>query len=170
MGSGLVEVISLPELRLAHWGSLLVQDWRGQPFLRDYQRLGEAYREIIARYPEGISSLGLVRLDRQLGSPEAGIREEARKQFVEFDRHTVASAVVFDGGGFSARTVRTFVRAVLLFAQPKAPHKVFAELDPAVDWMSGIDERMASEQGLSAMIRSWWEQPSPELSVRSKAG
>lgn len=161
----LEDLAEIGALRLCRWGPLLVQAWSDHPKMREQDVVGEHTEAIIAELPEGYVSLSLLRIPRLLSSPSADVRKRANEQFRQAQQHMIASAVVIDSPGAAGRTVRAFVRAVFMLNKPMCPWKIFAELDPALDWLvaaEGVPSTITEERlALGEALERWWGPRAP---------
>lgn len=67
--------------------------------------------------------------------PSSDVRDAMAAMLAEFGRVIKYSAVAFEGSGFRAAVVRGVVTGLTLLARMPYPHKVFAGVDDAAQWM-----------------------------------
>jgi hypothetical protein len=154
------ELAEVGALRLCRWGPLLVQAWSDHPKMREQEVVEEHTKAMVDELPGGYVSLSLLRIPKLLSSPSAEVRRRAQEQVRVAQHHMIASAVVIDSPGAAGRTARVFVRAVFLVSKVACPWKFFAELDPALDWLAGVEgmpaELVERREALGAALERWW--------------
>lgn len=148
----LVEIFDQPSVRGAHIGPLLIQAWRGQPMQWEQEIVGEAYRAMAARHPQGFASLALLHMTEHFGSPDAQVRKTSIEQYREIGPLMSVSAMVVDADSLGAKTLRAFLSALLLIVRPETPTRVFGSFDEAFEWMTEIDGGLASLVGDARVI------------------
>lgn len=113
----------------ATWGDLVIAVWRGVTTLTGV-RLGQHFFQQHAQQcPSGVLLMTII----EEGAPAPGTQERAALGMLlqsETGR-TRRSAVVYEGTGFRAATVRSVVTGLALISRPPFPHKVFATVAEA---------------------------------------
>lgn len=83
---------------------------------------------------------------------------EARSAMVEslksFGPIVAASALVFEGKGFTAATLRTAVSVMTSLASPPFPHKVFGTVADAAKWLAGNQPKEGGPIAPEALVES----------------
>lgn len=129
-----------------------------------------AFNDMIARFPAGFCSLALLRMSELRSSPDAEIRERSRQRFRNNDPYTIAAACVFDSPGIVGKTLRVFLRAVIMTARVETPVKVCGSLDAAFEWIvsvEGVEPRLVAERDrIQTMIQRWWDAGPPARAPR----
>jgi hypothetical protein len=69
--------------------------------------------------------------------PEGRVREQASRNTKEADQWVTAGATVIAGEGFIASAKRSVLVAITIFSGGP-PRRVFAEPQPALDWLAGL--------------------------------
>lgn len=120
------------------WEDLMVAVWRGQtsiPAIHAGEKLLKAHA---AKYPAGILLLTVI----EENAPPPGLAERTAlgKMLKNSEGRTRRSAVIFEGSGFRAATVRSVVTGVLLFSSPPFPHKVFATVPTAATFLAATEK------------------------------
>ncbi len=78
--------------------------------------------------------------------PDAGARDELARLFRSLSTSVICSALVFEGDGFRAATVRALTTTINLVARQPFPHKVFATVGDAAKWMGTFAALKASAE------------------------
>jgi len=73
-------------------------------------------------------------MDLQVGS---GVRRELARVLKVYGPDIGAAAIVYEGLGFKATIVRSVVTAIALTSHNQFPYRVFAGVDPAMQWLAG---------------------------------
>lgn len=148
-------------VRVCCWRSLLVQLWLEPPLRYHQELVANAFETMIERHGEpGFSTLTVVRMTKVFGSPEAGVRERSKALFERVDGYVELNALALEApGGLAGRSLRTFIRALLLITRPQAETRTFDRVEPALDWLVA-HERAAAEfadarAGLADALAAW---------------
>lgn len=67
--------------------------------------------------------------------PDSAARDELARLFRSLSASVVCSALIFEGDGFKAATVRALTTTINLVARQPFPHRVFATVADAAKWM-----------------------------------
>ncbi len=107
----IVELVSNPEVRIGHYGPVMVSIWYAQASLNALQLLAEQQRTLVARYGT-ICTLSIAVKVPQAPGPEAS--EWIKQTDKEFKNSTRGSVVVVLERGLAAIIVRSFLAAASL--------------------------------------------------------
>lgn len=111
--SSIVELVSLPEVRIGHIGSLMVSVWHSQASLRGLQAMGDQQRKLVAQFGQ-ITNLSIaVKVPKSPG-PEA--TEWIKQSDREFKGTSIGSVIVVLEKGLAAIIVRSFLAAASLIS------------------------------------------------------
>jgi hypothetical protein len=115
-------------------------------YLLEATRVG---RELGKSYPKSVGSLTVTSTDVPL--PGAEIRALATKMSQESDAWVKCATTIVDGQGFKASVLRSMLVAMTVF-QGGQPRRVFAEPDPAVEWLGNT---LGLDPTVRAAVRNW---------------
>ncbi len=121
-----------PDYTLAAWGPLIVLVWRANTVL-GAKAVHNACRAHGSAQPKGACIFTILEPDVLLARIEA--RDELAALIREGNPYVNASAIVFEGDGFSSATVRALVTGSSLMARQEYPQEVFATVAAAVAWL-----------------------------------
>lgn len=109
--------------------------FRGRTTVQSLRRAGELVALANAARQESVFMLAVVEEHAPLPTLEARVELVSLLRRVNglVDR----SAVVFEGEGFRAASVRAVVAGVSLFSRPEYPHRVFASVGSAARFLCG---------------------------------
>lgn len=111
--SSIVELVSLPEVRIGHIGPLMISVWHSQASLRGLQAMGDQQRKLVAVHGK-ITNLSIAVKVPQAPGPEAS--EWIKQSDAEFKGVTLGSVVVVLEKGLAAIIVRSFLAAASLIS------------------------------------------------------
>jgi hypothetical protein len=117
------------------WKNVVFVIFRHETTLPGVAGLQSAYDQQKELCPEGVYLVTIV--EQGAPMPSASVRDALAKFLASGAGHTRMSAVVHEGGGFSAAAVRGVVTGLALLARLPYPHRVFATMDDAADWFAG---------------------------------
>ena len=128
--SSIVELVSLPEVRIGHIGPLMISVWHSQASLRGLQAMGDVQRKLLTQFPK-ITNLSIaVKVPKSPG-PEA--TEWIKQSDREFKGTSLGSVIVVLERGLAAIIVRSFLAAAsLISTQSMVVVKTFEEAADAV--------------------------------------
>jgi len=130
----------LQELRLegrddAHgvgvWRNLLVAVWRTETRAPAVERVSQVLGRLAAKHPD-VALLQVV--EAGATAPDAAARRALSGMLKEHARVIRCSAVVYEGDGFRAATLRAVVTGIALLSHPPYPHVVFGSTIAAINW------------------------------------
>jgi hypothetical protein len=119
---------------IAAWDRTLIQIWRRATTDRAASNMYTIARAFTAKHPRGANGLFIVESASEI--PGAG----ARREFARFTQECVSKmaccAVVPEGGGFRAATVRSVVFGLGALLKPAFPYKFAADIDAATNLLA----------------------------------
>lgn len=95
--------------------------------------LRNRYATFAAQHAAGAGLLTIVEPGAPMPNSEA--REALAKFMTENSDSILVSGVAYEGSGFRAAAVRSVVTGLTMLARQPFPHKVFATIDDASEWM-----------------------------------
>jgi hypothetical protein len=122
------------ELALAYLGRFQIQSWRR--ITSGGLRLAQT---TAARHQRGLGEQKLCALavtSAHIEFPDQATRDVASQFSHRLAEHHIASATVIEGEGFRASAARAAYAGILLFARSPVPHKAFATVEQAADWLT----------------------------------
>ncbi len=120
------------------------------------------HRSLARRYPQGYVNLLCARADAPMPSAEA--RDRFARMDKEFGPYLLASAMVIEGDGLLAMTMRMVMRSMTIAFSKSYPMKYFASVDEALAWLEsqcGSERHFRPERVLELMGRA----PALEIKV-----
>jgi hypothetical protein len=134
MEAGRVELTYVAsDMAVGVFGPVLITYVRGSLDLAYLAAADRTGRALAARHPAGIASLTLV--PSAMPIPEGRVRQQASRSTKESDQWVTAGATVIAGEGFIASAKRSVLVAMTIFSGGP-PRRVFAEPQPAIDWLA----------------------------------
>jgi drug/metabolite transporter superfamily protein YnfA len=122
-------------------GNLLIHVYSGKVTQKHIERVIEQTRQVAAAHGGVFYSLSYIYTDVMPSmTPEA--RAYVRSQVATQDISPKATAQVVHGQGLGAATTRAILSGLNLFSKFRT--RVFADLEPAADWLAGLGELEAS--------------------------
>ena len=121
------------DFALGSWGDLFFILWKKNTTLEGAKAVRTHLLEFTRARPAGVGLLTIVEANAPV--PAADVRKALAAVLADFSRSIKASAVIFEGQGFSAAAVRSVVTGLTLIARQSYPHKVFGSLAEASAWM-----------------------------------
>ncbi len=98
-------------------------------------RVGQRiFDEHAKSFPDGILLLTVV--EEQAPMPTSDARDALGQLLKSGTGRTRRSAVVYEGNGFRAATVRSVVTGITVLSRPPFPHKIFATVADAVGFLA----------------------------------
>jgi hypothetical protein len=102
--------------------------------LEAVEAMGRGMAKLAHRYGK-LSSLSLI--DRKSGPNTTPEARDAITEIVRKHSHDITgAAVVCEGTGFRATAIRSIVTAIHMASRASHPSKVFAEPEPAIEWLA----------------------------------
>jgi hypothetical protein len=138
------------DFAVGYWGDTFFILWKKNTTMEATQQLRGHLLEFTRSRPAGVGLLTIVEANAPV--PGAEVRKALAAVLADFSRDIKASAVVFEGQGFSAAAVRSVVTGLTLIARQAYPHKVFGSLGEAGAWMLPQLPRQATQADLAAAV------------------
>lgn len=113
---------------------LLLCIWRLRTTPEAIAELTGIVTRLIARSPDRILMLTVVESGADM--PDAPVRNALAELFHRVAPSVIASALVFEGTGFKAATVRALTTTLNMVTRQPFPHKVFASPAEAATWLA----------------------------------
>jgi len=170
--------VSTPDAVFAVWDRVALALWRGKTTVPALLRGGE----ILAQHAASCNNLALLLtvVEKNVPLPPLEARIELVTLLKRANGLVERSALVFEGEGFRAASVRAVVAGVSLFSRPAYPHRVFASVGSAARFLGGGKTqspaphrviRMVNEARRAALTEPfmWFAEASPpEASLRPR--
>jgi hypothetical protein len=138
----LLELLSLPEVRVGHHGPLMVMVWRGEVSVESLEKTNAVEEALVKQFGK-ISVIGAI-TNLVGGIPSAELRKSGADAMRRFQPHVRGTALVVMAEGAKAVLARTFLAGMALLIDFKSPMKTFRVLGEAVGW---LNEKGAELQG-----------------------
>lgn len=119
---------------IGQWRGVALYVWRGATTVRAaglLERVFDRVRELVPDGPGVV--LGVV--EAGAPPPPAEARTALAHTLGRGHGYVVASALIFEGDGFSASMVRAVATGLAMLARPGYPHQVFAEVGAGTAWL-----------------------------------
>lgn len=113
---------------------LLLCVWRVRTTAEAISELAGIVSRLIARSRDRIVMLTVVEAGADM--PDAPVRNALAELFHRVAPSVIASALVFEGTGFKAATVRALTTTLNMVTRQPFPHKVFATVGEAAAWLA----------------------------------
>jgi hypothetical protein len=156
-----LELAAMPEVRVGHFGSLMVMVWRGTVTPESLDKTNEVEDALIKQHGR-ISVIGII-TDMGGGVPSAELRQKSAQAMKRFEPHVRGTALVVVAEGAKAVLFRTFLAGFTLLIDFPSPLKIFKSLADGVTWlqrMNGQDEKLA-EPELAQAVTEFVTQSRP---------
>jgi hypothetical protein len=108
--------------------------WRRDTSLAGTQAFDRAAHDLARALGTRVGLLTVVEAEAPI--PSSAAREALSSAMKSCSDVLIASAVTFEGEGFRASAVRGVATALSLMAKPPYPHKTFATVHDAAQWLS----------------------------------
>ena len=126
-------------------GPLVVQLWHHVTSVEGVDCLSAAIANQL-RVHKGVYVLHVTMTTK---APDSQARERINQLTTRYAQRTRASALVFEGGGFGAATVRAVVAGISMITPYPFPYKVFAHVSTAVDWLGTLPKEPGSDEAFA---------------------
>jgi hypothetical protein len=139
------------ECVFATWQRIVLAVWRGNTTVAAV-RLGD---QVLAQHAEerGERVFLLTVVEENCPLPPVEARVELAACLRRASAVVARSAVVFEGEGFRASSVRAVVAGISLFSRPEYPHRVFASVSSAARFLaSGLGVASPGAHHLIGMV------------------
>jgi hypothetical protein len=127
--------VATPDHLVGTWHDVAVTVWRGETTLEGIRATERSYHELRLRYPGGVHALTVIEEGAPLPGPE--LRRELTA-VLERSTRTVLSAVVYEGKGFRAASVRGVVTGLAALRRLPYPQKIFESVADAARWFDAM--------------------------------
>jgi len=145
---------------LALWDRVVILFFRGKTSLGSIRRCEHLIEEHARRRSEQVLLLTIVDMTAPL--PALEVRIEIAGALHRLNGKLARSAVVFEGEGFRAASVRAVVAGVSLFARASYPHRIFSRVGAAGRFLAGgADGVPAPHELIRAVNQARARQGSP---------
>jgi hypothetical protein len=132
-----------PDLALGTSKDIFFCLWRDKTTLPGVEKLRTTFASY-ARDRDGTALVTTIAAGADL-HPTAAARDELAAWLRSVGDQLVISALVFEGSGFMAATVRSVVTGLTLLARQPFPHKVFGDIDAATLWFEDATKTSAKK-------------------------
>lgn len=126
--------VATGDVVLAVCDRMLIAVFRGKTTVQAIRRSGQLVSELHALRRDPVLVLTIV--DELFVMPTLDARTELVAYLKRVNGLVDRSAVVFEGDGFRAASVRSIVAGVSLFSRPDYPHRVFASVGAAARFLA----------------------------------
>jgi len=114
--------------------------WRKRTTVEAVARAKAVFDTFAATKGRELANIAIVEANGKMPEPAA---REALAAFLASARDkTVISALVFEGRGFVAASIRGVVVGLTLIARQPYPHRVFSSVDEAASWFADEEKRI----------------------------
>jgi len=157
---------SASDVRLGHYGSVLVSCFLAWPNAKNLAAIRDAQRALAETHPR-VFTLTIIPNMSQPGvaAPNAAIaqlgaeRDESIKASIsvgkELEEHTAGAAMVILSRGLVAVMIRTFMAGLSLVSNSKFEVKVFKTLEEAEAWFRTVPNAPHVPRELAAKVTAW---------------
>ncbi len=122
-----------PDYCLAVWEQVFIVIWRHDTTMDGVRALERQHTEHGQAHPGGGGLLTII--EQGAPMPSSEVRTALAKFMTAGARFIRSSAVAFEGAGFRAAAVRGVVTGLTMLARQPYPHKVFATMPEAIQWL-----------------------------------
>lgn len=116
---------------VATWRNLLIAVWRTETRAAAVERVSQVLGMLAVRHRD-VALLQVV--EAGATAPDADARRVISRMLKEHADVIRCSAVVYEGDGFRAATLRAVVTGIALLSRPPYPHVVFGSTIAAINW------------------------------------
>jgi hypothetical protein len=113
------------------WRNVLMVVWRGDTRAAAVDRVSALLAEL-TRSHRDVSLLQVI--EEGATAPDSDARRALSSMLKQHSGAIRCSAVVYEGDGFRAATLRAVVTGISLLGRPACPHVVFASTMAAINW------------------------------------
>ena len=148
------EIIALAhDYCFARWNAIFIVIWRHETTSEGVHILGGKLKEHHDAYPGGGGLLTII--EQGAPMPTSEVRTDLARFLTEGARVIRSSAVAFEGAGFRAAAVRGVVTGLTMLARQPYPHKVFATMADAAQWLgTSLKETAKLEVDSAALLKA----------------
>lgn len=135
MPGGLQVVESTPDHAIAVWQNVLLYIWRRAATAAAAGKMQETIARMRRAEP-GAAGVLLGVVEAGVPPPDAEAKAVLAETLKSGNGYLRASALVFEGQGFSASMVRAVATGLALLARTSFPHHVFADVTAGAAWLA----------------------------------
>jgi hypothetical protein len=154
----LLELLSLPEVRVGHHGPLMVMVWRGEVQLNSLEKTNAVEDALVKQFGK-ISVIGAI-TNLVGGIPSAELRKNAAEAMRRFQPAVRGTALVVMAEGAKAVLARTFLAGMALLIDFRSPMKTFRNVLDAVGWLNEKGAELQAES-LARAVETFVTQSRP---------
>jgi hypothetical protein len=152
-----------PSTLVAVSGSNLIAVTRSSFCTADVDQLRQAMRPL-SRCSGGFALLHVLE-DAAVLKADLATREGMNALLLEVGGRLNAAALVFPMDGFAATALRSMVTATIFSTGRRQSHKVFAAVEPAIEWLQTHSAFASSTVGLHDQVKTLREQAASQERV-----
>ena len=145
--------IAVPSPGFSHgtWRELSGSCFSGPIRLSSLQVLERQQDDLVTRYPAGIGTVNIIRLNSSMKRLDQQERALSEKMVRKFGSSMRANATIIFGTGFSAAAARSIMTAQRFVSRAHYPDGTFSALPAAIAWM--VRQLQYSEADSAAALR-----------------
>jgi hypothetical protein len=136
---------------LCVWDRVLIALFTGRTTVQAARRAAQLATELYEARGEKL--LHMTILDEHISMPPLEVRVEIVGFMKRVNGIVERSAVVFEGEGFRAATVRSIVAGVSLFSRPDYPHRVFPSVGSAARFLANGKSGVLAPHRMIRMVQ-----------------
>ncbi|HEY6556725.1 MAG TPA: hypothetical protein VI072_05610 [Polyangiaceae bacterium] len=140
--------MTLPALNLLHpevcpfrclgWNNVMIVSWHESINLAAIKHLSKISDDLLAIYPS-VSAIHLAASD--IGLPSSEVRPALREMMARYAPHTACLAVVLEGSGFWASTVRSLITGMRMVAPRAFAMRMHENIAEVCEWLPREHQR-----------------------------
>jgi hypothetical protein len=136
-------------------GPIALLVWRTSTSMEGVRAIEEVFsrlQKVLAPASFGFLTVALPDVDVRV---ESRVRTELARLLKAYGPSIGGAAIAYEGSGFKATIARSVVTAISLASQNEFPYRVFASVDPAMQWLATKLGRVTDEvsSGVQAVLR-----------------
>lgn len=139
-----------PDHLFLTWKNVVVAIFKHETTSEGLALLQTLYDQQAHLYPKGVYMITIV--EKGAPMPSNTVRKELADFLATGAGYTRMSAVIQEGGGFTATLVRTVVSGLALLANLPYPHRVFPSLQEGAEWLATNTTRDINAQRLVKIV------------------
>lgn len=124
--------------RCIGWNNVMIVSWDGQANLTAVKHLSEISDQLLASY-SSVSAIHLAASD--IGLPSSEVRGALLEMMARYGPHTACLAVVLEGSGFWASTVRSVITGMRMVAPRAFALRIHEDIAEVCDWLPHEHQR-----------------------------
>jgi len=157
----ILELASLPEVRVGHFGSMMVMVWRGTVTPDSLAKTNQVEEALINQFGR-VSVIGII-TELGGGIPSAELRQASIDAMKKFQPSVRGTALHVAATGAKAVLFRTFLAGLTLVIDFASPLKIFKTVDDCVGWIQRLEgqDSMLGEPNLAAAVSEFLAQSRP---------